>query len=76
MKVSAVCSKTGSTGENSTTSTAGELDVVNVFGLKMVLEVGGLTRFVTSLTNDTLDVRTIRTFLNHTSQQFFISFHS
>ena len=70
MKVSTVCSKTGSTGEHTTTHTAGELDMVNMLGLNVVLQVCCLPRLVDPGAHHTLNI--VSMLPNHTFQQLFI----
>ena len=57
VEVSSVRSKAGTTGEDSVTETAGELDVVNVLRLEVVLQVGGLRGLVGSQADLALDDR-------------------
>ena len=55
VEVSSMRSEAGTTGEDSVTETARELDVVNVLCFKVVLQVGRLRGFVGSEADSALD---------------------
>ena len=57
VEVPRVCAEAGTTGEDSSAQTAREQHVVDVLRLQVVLQVGGLGRFVGAQADSALDSR-------------------